>query len=157
MTDRVVRVGRARVSSFKGLAVSPVPVKRHRCSLNLNGRSQQSDVEGLFTWAGPHHHGLFEDNENLPAGVAVYTRAVWDKAGYLFVTDRGRPGSQRSTSVGLGSAFFRRDYLGFIKEGIVTQGKWYFSAARLAASGSTGPAGSATDEKPPGVEPFSRP
>ena len=117
MTNRVVRVGRAVVSGLKALSVSPVPVKRSRCRFNLNGCSQQSYVEGLFIWAGPHHHWLLENNENLPAGVAVYTRSVWDEPGDLFVTDRGRPSSQRRTSVGLGSAFFRGDYLGFIKDG----------------------------------------
>ena len=117
MTNRVVRVGRARIGSVEGLSVSPVPVKRSRCCFNLDGCSQQSYVEGLFIWAGPHHHGLLENNEYFPAGVAVDTGAVWDQAGDLFVTDRGRPGSQRSTGVDLGGAFLRRDYLGFIKEG----------------------------------------
>ena len=92
VADAVVGVWRARIGSVEGLAVSPVPVKRHRCRLNLNGCAQQSDVEGLFVWAGPHHHGLFEDDEDFPAGVTVYTRAVRDKPGYLLVTDSGRAG-----------------------------------------------------------------
>ena len=34
----------------------------------------------------------------------------------------------------------------------MTHANWYVAAYIAAASGSTGPAGSATDEKPPGVE-----
>ena len=106
MTNRVVRVWTAWISGFKGLAVTPIPVKRHRRSLNLNGRAQQGDVEGLFVGAGPHHHWLLEDNEDFPAGI-VDTGAVRDKASYLLVTDRGRPSSQRRTSVSTGQCIPR--------------------------------------------------
>ena len=110
MTNRLVRVWRARISSLKGLSVAPVPVKRHRCSLNLNGCSQQSYVEGLFVGAGPYHHGLFEDNEYFPAGVTVNPRTMRNQTGYLFVTDRGGTGCQGRASVGLGCAFLGRPW-----------------------------------------------
>ena len=148
MADTVVRVGGAGVSGLKGLAVSPVPVKRHRCSFNLNGCSQQSYVEGLFVGAGPYHHGLFD--EDFPTGVAVYTRSVWDEVGDLFVTDRGRPGCQGCTGVGLGFAFFRGDYLGFIKDGDYFRHCDAMEAVLFSCSFSGfrvyGP-----DEKPPGL------
>jgi len=60
---------------------------------------------------------LLENNENLAAGVTVNPRTMRNQTGYLLVTNRGRPSSQGRTSVGLGFAFFRGDYLGFIKEG----------------------------------------
>ena len=102
MTNRVVRVWTAWISGFKGLAVTPIPVKRHRRSLNLNGRAQQGDVEGLFVGAGPHHHWLLEDNEDFPAGVTVNPRTMRDEPGYLLITDRGRPSSQGRASVSTG-------------------------------------------------------
>ena len=61
----------------------------------------------LFVGAGPYHHGLLENNENLAAGVTVNPRTMRNQTSDLFITDRGRPSSQGAHQCWLGQCTFR--------------------------------------------------